>query len=256
MAEVKEWMLRNHLKMNDSKTEFVIFGSNIQLGKLRSSSITIGDTQIQSSASARNIGAIFDETLSMKEQVNATCRACYFHLRNLSKVRDSLTMDAATSLVHAFISSKLDYLNALLFGIPQYLLKKLQNIQNNSARIITRRKRREHITPILKNLHWLTIEKRTEFKINLMTFKALTGLAPGYIHDMLQPYQPPRALRSLNLALLRQPRSRTKSFGDRAYATVAPRLWNRLPRHLRMCVDLDAFKSSLKAHYYRMLYMD
>jgi len=218
--------------------------------------ISNGDTVVTASPSARNIGAIFDCTLSMKDHVNALCRSCYCHIRNIGKVRRLLTKDAAVNLVHAFVSSKLDHMNALLFGLPKYLLQKLQKIQNNGARIVSRTKRREHITPVLKNLHWLPIDKRIEFKILLTTFKALTGLAPGYIHDLLQPYQPPRALRSMNLSLLKKPRSRTKSFGNRSYAVCAPHLWNKLPRKLRQAVELEGFKSALKSHLFKQAFSE
>ena len=147
-------------------------------------------------------------------------------------------------------------MNALLWGVPKYLLAKLQKIQNNAARIVTRTKRREHITPVLAALHWLPIEKRIDFKILLTTFKALHDLAPGYIRDLITPYQPHRSLRSLNLSLLRKPRSRTKTFGDRSFAVCSPHLWNKLPRHLRQIDELEAFKSGIKTHLYKQAYSE
>ena len=254
ISEIRDWMQRNHLKLNDTKTEFLVIGSKTQLSQLSNDSIQIGDSIIKSSHSARNIGAIFDCTMSMKEHVATMCRACYCIIRNIGKVRSSLTEDAAMTIVHAFISSKLDHMNSLLFGITKHLLQKLQKIQNNSARIIVKAKRRDHISPVLKRLHWLPVDKRIEFKILLTTFKAMTGLAPGYIHDLLEPYQPRRALRSMDLTYLRKPRSRTKTFGDRAFASSAPYLWNKLPRTLRQCVELESFKTSLKCHLFKKAY--
>ena len=178
----------------------------------------------------------------------------YCQLRSLGKIRPSLTQVAATNLVHAFVSSKLDHMNALLYGIPKYLLHKLQKIQNNAARIVTKTKKRDHITPVLKMLHWLPIDKRIEFKILLTVFKSLTGLAPGYLHDLLHPYQPPRALRSLNLSLLKKPRCRTRSFGDRSFAVCGPHLWNKLPADVRLATELEGFKCSLKTHLFQQAY--
>ena len=254
ISDIRDWMKRNHLKLNDSKTEFLILGAPAQLRQLTKKDIMVGDTQVTASSSARNIGAIFDNTLSMKDHIQTVCRSCYCQVRSIGKVRSFLTKDAASSLVHAFVTSKLDHMNALLYGVPKYLLHKLQKIQNNVARIIMKSKRRDHITPVLKDLHWLPIEKRIEFKILITAYKALTGLAPGYIRDILQPYQPPRALRSLNLSLLRKPKSRTKSFGDRSFAVCAPYLWNRLPVAVRQAVELEGFKDALKTHLFRLTY--
>ena len=223
-------MLQNHLKLNDSKTEFLIIGSSTQLGQLKNDTIRIGDTTVRASETARNIGAIFDSSMTMKQHVSTLCRACYVHLRNIGKVRASLTKDAAISLVHAFVSSKIDHLNVLLYGTPKYLQQKLQKIQNNCARIVTRSKKRDHITPVLKSMHWLPVAKRIEFKVLLTTFKALTGQAPGYIKDLLELYRPHRALRSMDLSYLRKPKSRTKTFGDRSFSVCRPCLWNKLPR--------------------------
>jgi hypothetical protein len=190
----------------------------------------------------------------MKDHVNAMCRSSYCHIRNIGRIRAFLTKDAAVNLVHAFVSSKLDQVNALLYGIPKYLVHKLQKIQNNAARIVSRAKRRDHITPILQELHWLPVAKRIEFKILLMTFKSQVGLAPGYISDLLQPYEPPRALRSLHLSLLKMPMSRTKSYGDRSFIVCAPRLWNKLPHDLRRATDLEGFKSALKGHLFKQAF--
>ena len=144
--------------------------------------------------------------------------------------------------------------NALLYGIPKYLVDKLQKIQNNSARIITKSKRRDHITPILSALHWLPIEQRIKFKILLTTFKALHGLSPGYIRDLITPYHPQRQLRSLDLSLLQQPRSRTKTFGDRSFAVCAPHLWNSMPRHVRQIDEIESFKTAAKTYLFEEAY--
>ena len=142
----------------------------------------------------------------------------------------------------------------MLYGIPKYLLNKLQKIQNNAARIVTRTRRRDHVTPVLADLHWLPIEKRIEYKILLTTFKALHGLSPGYIRDLIEPYVPPRSLRSLDLCLLKKPMSRTVSYGDRSYRISAPFLWNKLPISLRQLTELDSFKTELKTHLFKQAY--
>ena len=241
-------------KLNDSKTEFLIIGSKNQLKSLTNDCITIGDDVIQASPSARNIGAIFDKSMDMKEHVGSICRACYCHIRNIGKVRSNLTQDAAKTLVHSFIASKLDLMNALLYGVPKYMLAKMQKIQNTAARIVTKTKRREHITPILANLHWLPIDRRIEYKILLTTFKALHGLAPGYIRDLIVQYNPPRNMRSMNLSLLHEIPAKYVTFGERSFKFCAPKLWNKMPVNLRKIDELEAFKGETKTYLYKEAY--
>ena len=109
-------------------------------------------------------------------------------------------------LVHAFISSRLDYCNTLYAGLTKQMLNKLKLIQNAAARIVTRTSKCNHITPVLKSLHWLPVKQRTEFKILLLVYKSLNGLAPPYISDLIYFYDPVRCLRSSSKCLLTTPR--------------------------------------------------
>ena len=145
-------------------------------------------------------------------------------------------------------------MNVLLYGLPKYLIRKLQKIQNNAARIVSRCGRREHITPVLRDLHWLQVADRIDFKVALTTFKALHGLTPDYIRDLITPHQPHRSLRSLNLSLLRKPKSRTVTYGDRSFAVCSPTIWNALPLSVRQIDDLDAFKKELKTYLFKRAY--
>ena len=104
-----------------------------------------------------------------------------YHLRNIAKIRRYLSEESSQILVHAFISSKLDNCNSLLYGLPKHLLNRLRLIQNTAARIVTLSKRFDHITPILFKLHWLPLGYRIHFKILLLVYKCLNGLAPSYI---------------------------------------------------------------------------
>ena len=122
-------------------------------------------------------------------------------------------MKTTETLVHAFISSKLDNCNSLLFGLPKKLLDKLQYVQNAAARIITESKKHDHITPILINLHWLPIEFRIKYKIILLTFKALHGLSPIYIQELISVYKPNRNLHSSSQVLLLPQSYNLKSYG-------------------------------------------
>ena len=127
-----------------------------------------------------------------------TCKTAFYHLRNIAKIRNCLSQDNAETLVHAFISSKLDFCDALLYGSPNRLIDRLQYVLNCAARLVTRTRSLEHTTPVLRRLHWLPVRQRTAYKILLLTykFKTLNGMAPKYIAGLLQPYTRTRQLRS------------------------------------------------------------
>ena len=148
IAQIRQWLSQNYLKLNDGKTELMVIGQPAQLKKITSNiNITIGDSVISASSSA-----VLDSGLSMDEQIKNICRSCNIRLRSLSKIRSCLTEDSATTLTHAFITCKLDNLNSLLTG-PNMDTKliRLQLIQNHAARIITRTKKFDHISGVLKN---------------------------------------------------------------------------------------------------------
>ena len=152
----------------------------------------------------------------------------------IGHIRQYLTIDATKSLVNSLVTSHIDYCNSLLNGIPKTTLNKLQNVQNTAARLITRTSRGSHITPVLKDLHWPPIQYRIQFKILVITYKVLQGQSPLYVRNLLQVYKPTRNLRSQNHATaLVVPKSRKVMFGDRSFATAAPRLWNSLPEGIR-----------------------
>ena len=214
----------------------------------------IGESIIQPSTTARNLGVIFDQHLDMEAHVNALCKSCYGHLRRIGHIRKYLTTEATQLLVHSFVTSRLDNGNSLLYGLPDTLLAKLQLVQNTAARIVSRTRPCDHITPVLQKLHWLPVKQRVSFKILTLTHKAIHGLAPEYISELLHHYQPQRTLRSSSQLLLEVPRTRLTNYGRRSFSHAAPTLWNDLPVSLRNIETLGAFKSNLKTYLFRTAY--
>lgn len=147
--------------------------------------------------------------------------------------------------IHAFITSRLDYCNVLFAGLSCSSLSRLQLVQNTAARFLTRTRKREHITPVLRPLHWLPVRFRIHFKILLFVFKSLKQLGPSNIADLLHHHTPLRSPRSSDQLLLTVPPSRLKSRGDRAFAVIGPKLWNELPLHVRLAPSVPIFKSRL-----------
>ncbi len=135
--------------------------------------------------------------------------------------------------------------------MPRRTLAKLQPVQNTAARLVAPSSRRQHITPVLRQLHWLPVQYRVKFKILLLTFKALHGISPSYIKDMLHLTKPVRVLRSQCAPTLERPRTRSVKYGDRAFSVAAPALRNGLPAHIRRAKTLDNFKKLLKTYFFR-----
>ena len=192
-----------------------------------------------------------DPQLTFDTHIKHLCKASFYHLRNISKLRPTLTLADAEKLVHAFISSRLDYCNALLIGISSKSIQRLQYIQNSAARILLRVRKYDHITPILKTLHWLPVPLRIEYKVSLLTHQCIHGHAPQYLKELLSLQASSCSLRSRNKNLLKAPRTKLRTMGDRAFSATAPRLWNALPDHLRAPQTTDAFKRELKTHLFR-----
>ena len=158
-------------------------------------------------------------------------------------------------LIHSFVRAKLDFGNSLLFGAQKRYIVKLQSIQNAAFRIIAGVKKQDHITETLRDLHWLPVEKRIVFKINLISFKTLGDSGPHYLEDILKFYYQSRTLQSLRDHLcLEEPNFNIKTYGQRAFSVAAPRLWNKLPFEIRACSGVNLFKSKLKTCLCKKVY--
>ena len=254
VESVKRWMYANKLKLNEEKTEVLVITSNQLASCTHLQSFQVESAQVTPAQSVRNIGVQFDASMSMTEHISKVCKTAYFHLRNIGAIRKMITQDAAEKLVHALITSRIDYGNALLYGIPKVQLNRLQRLLHIAARIVTQTPPSVSITPVLKSLHWLPIRHRIEYKIILTTFKTLNGCGPQYLKDLLQPYEPTRTLRSANQNFLSVPVMRLKTYGNRSFQSVAPTLWNALPDDLRKLKDKNLFKGLLKKHMFSLAF--
>jgi hypothetical protein len=252
IEDIRSWMSANHLKLNETKTEFLVIGKN----NLDHSKhvIKIGDDIVNSTEKAKNIGAILDSNLDLTTHVNSICHSSYYHLHNIGKIRKYLTTKSTEALIHALITSKLDHLNSLLYGLPEYLVKRLQTVQNSAARLLTRTSKREHITPILKELHWLPVSQRIVYKICLTTFKVIHQKSPQYLTELITLYKPTRCLRSENKSLLVAKRFKKRKAGYRCFEYAAANCWNALPQDVRNCHELSHFKVMLKTFLFKQLY--
>ena len=129
ISDIRRWMILNKLKINDAETEFIIFRSTQMKHDLNSLSVNVGDSQIVPSVKVRNLGVILDQSLTFGEYISAICQSVHFHIRSIGKVRKLFSFDACAGLIHALISSCLDYGNSILYNLPDSKISRLQRVQ-------------------------------------------------------------------------------------------------------------------------------
>ena len=250
---VKSWMASNRLRLNPSKTEMIWLGSTGQLRNCPMSALLISGVWITPSSKVRNLGVIIDDALTMSAHVNKLVSTCFFHLRQLRMVRRSLDADAAHALVRALIHSRLDYCNGVLAGLPLYMFKRLQSVLNAAARLVLVLPGRQSVSvPMRDRLHWLGFPQRVIYKLCVLSYKCLHGLAPKYLSRRCVRIIdiPGRAhLRSASAGQLVVTSTNRKTLGDKGFSYAGPIAWNNLPCFLRddaSTPSLNSFKKQLK----------
>ena len=186
IEEVRDFLDENKLSNNGPKTEFMIAGSVQKLKELEIDSIVVGGVEIKAMNQVKNLGVIFDKNMTMGPQVRKICKTGYFHLKNISNIRNCINKKDAKTLTHAFVTSTLDNGNSLLYGISGKHLNKLQVLQNSAARVIEKKRKFDHISETRKELHWLPVEARIKFKILGFVWKSLNERAPMYLTSTLR----------------------------------------------------------------------
>lgn len=252
----KSWMLSNRLKMNDGKTEFIVFGSSRLLHKRKILNIQVGDAVVNGSPSVRLLGVDMDEELTFKQHIAKKARVAGLAMHNLRKLRPFLSKSNCLKIANALIFSHMDYANSLLINLPVSTLKPFQRIQNMTAKLILNRSKFSSTTEALRELHILPVHVRAEFKLLVIVYKCVNGLAPSYLSDLLEAQAPKKATRSATQQLLRVPFTKHKTFADRSFSVAGPKLWNQIPPNVRNSETLDQFKKTLKTFLFSRTFME
>ena len=259
LSEIDIWMSNHRLKLNQSKTQLLPVGTWQQLRLIIIDSVLINDFTVPLATSMRNLGVIFDRKMSFELHVKALATECRSQLRGLRLVKGSLNVVTLGSLMHAFIHSRVDYCNSLFCRGSDKLMSQLQCIQNQAARLLIGRPKFDHITPILRDLHWLPVSDRSVFKIAVIVYKCLHGSAPLYLTTRIAPriVRPGRQeLRSDDLNLLILPRSELL-VGSNSFSIMGPTIWNNLPHSLRQPnLSFPMFRKQLKAFLFAKRFIE
>ncbi len=179
LTDVHTWFAQNFLRLNDDKIIFMLFGAKFKLLP-EIPYIQVGEVDITPSATATNLSVTFDEHMTSEQHVGKVTVQAFHQIREQGSIWKVLNVENTKILVHGFISSRLDNCNALLFGLPQYLLQRLQYVQKAAASLIAQKRKYDHVAQIRKVLHWLQIKHRIDFKVLVHAYKAQHNLSPAY----------------------------------------------------------------------------
>src|SRR5271155_4156573 len=225
---VHAWFTSNRLLLNPSKTEHLLIGTPQQ----------------------RSPVATWVSSLTLTcHLISSVCQSSFYQLRQLRQIRPCLDLNSATIIANSLVSTKLDYCNSLYYGLPESSITPLQRVQNSLARIVHPSvKRRHHISPVLKKLHWLPIRQRINHKIATITYKTLYNHQPSYLHNLIT-HITTSGHRSSDKTLLETHRI-TSSNGHRSFLYAAPTILNSLPLSLRQSPSILSFRSGLQTHLF------
>ena len=188
----------------------------------------------------------------MTQPIAKVTSSCFYQLRRLRQIRRPVSQKLVAQLVHSFVLSRLDYRNSVLAGLPKSAIMPLQRVQNAAARLILDLRMNDHVTPALRQLHWLPVDRRVDFKLCTMMHSIHTGQCPTYLADMVRAVavtQTRSCLRSADTAQYHKPRYCTE-IGKRAFSYAGPLAWNALPPSLHSIMDSKHFRKHLKMHYF------
>ena len=246
VQDAKAWLCDNGLVMNNNKSQAIVIHSSSLRTPTSLTRVNICGQLVETSPVIWDLGFNVDANLTMTSQVANVCRSAYYHLSQIAKIWDSISTTVCKSLIHGLVTSRLDYGNAILYGISDRHMHRLEMVQRSAARIVRqiRRGDRQSMITILRQLHWLPVRKRIDFK--LLVHRAIYNGTPEYLAALLRRHTPPRSLRSAGGLLLEVPKVNLERFGRRAFACAGPTLWNKLPRNIRDNSNITQFKKQLK----------
>ena len=236
---VSQWMGSRFLKLNASKTKLLIFSPQSVRDSIYIDSVYLGNNVfLPITPVEMSLGVNLESGLLFTSQIDMIVKQSYRYISDLGRIRKFLTISDMRSLVQAVIMSRIDNCNAVLYGIHECELKRLQRLQNSCARLIYGRRKYDHVSDLFSKLHWLPIKQRIIFKLLLFVLKIFLGMAPQYLETSV-------TILDFDNRILLVPRVKT-AYGDRAFSVAAPRLWNALPTNLRKSETINYFKAHLK----------
>ena len=260
-ADLKVWMNENRLKMNNDKTEFILFGSKPQLDKCKTKTLNVDNTEIELVDKIKYLGVTLDQNLNLKKHITSKCQTTMLNIQCIKNIRQLLTKQATEILVLGTVMSHLDYCNSILVSLPEVDKIKMQCIQNIAAKMVVLNDvvmKDSNSRSILEKLNWLPIHRRIQYKILTLIHKCLSCGVTEYLAKLLieYPYAERRqGLRSQNLERrLVGPKTKLKTFVARSFSCIGPKWCNMLPNALTTIEGAQEFKNKLKTYLFKEEY--
>jgi len=256
--DVSSWMRSNRLQLNAEKTEVMWCASARRQSQLPRCPITVAGASVEPVSVVRDLGVYIDSDLGAATHVRRTVSRCFAALRQLRHLRRYVTNDCFRSLVVSLVHSRLDYGNFVFVGLPVYLQRRLQAVLNAAARLVFGLRRYDHVTDALAILHWLRVPERVNFKLALMAYRVLNGMAPSYLNQLVpvSSLTGRRRLRSSFTLQLLVPSYRLSTVGRRSFPVAASTFWNTLPDDIQSAPSVSAFRRLLKTFLFQHSFPD
>ena len=248
---VRDWFTQNGMQLNPDKSEVLLIARKANADKFaHGTGVRVVDSEIMFSVQLKSLGVTLDQTMSFDQHVTNIVKSSNYNIRALRHIRPMLDKRVANTVACSIVSTRLDYCNSLLYSTSVRNIQRLQRIQNSLARVVSGVKRREHIRPVLKDLHWLPVTQRIDYKVALLTHKILSTGQPAYLHCLINEYNPTRLLRSQGQRLLAKPRGLRSTLAGRSFTRASEEVWNKLPDNIRKTESTVCFKKKLKTHFF------
>ena len=247
-------MTHNKFKLNDDKTEFIIFGTRKQLKKVIDIQVCIGNTEVVSVESVRNLKFFMDKLLKRTNHMNKLTSSLVYQLSNIKRIRDTLDLESAKTITQRLVVSKLDYCNSLLLGTPEGYLDCLQAIQNMPCRVICKLRKFSRVSSSMKALHWLKIREHIVYKVANFVYRCLNGTSLSHLNDLLPVHQTVRTLRSSTSCDITPIFCKTELAKGDSYSAAGPRTWINLPKEVKGETNHLRFRKEVKTHLFKKSY--
>lgn len=248
-----KWLAFNKLKVNENKTEYIIYGKEHLLEKIKYNSFIVGDIEIKPKRVVKNIGFMTDRNYTMQNHIDHIFKCCKYQLYRLGKIRSYLTYDSTKLLVNAFVLSRLDFQNSLLYGLPDKMLHKHQSILNSSIRLIFKLRKRTSLSEYVKKLKWLPIQQRIIYRLLIIIKKVILYKQPLYLFEMLN-FKDTSAY-----MMLRNDKGKMthvyshNRMTDRTLPVAAQKLYDKLPVHIKNIESLPTYKRHLHKYLFESM---
>ena len=248
---VRDWFTRNGMLLNPDKSEVLLVARKANAAKFaHGTGVCVAGTEIAHSVQLKSLGVTLDQNLSFDKHVADIVKLSNFNIRALRHIRPMLDRSVANTVACSIVSTRIDYCNSLLYGVSMKNIQRLQRTQNTLARVVSGVKMRDHIRPVLRDLHWLPVQQRIQYKVALITHKVLKTGQPQYLNSLVKEHKPTRQLRSEGQRLLTKPCGLLSALASRSFTRASESVWNSLPELVRKTDSLSTFKKLLKTHLF------